>query len=33
LSVSAAVPLNADKKDPEQPDQTEFFQFNFGQNF
>jgi outer membrane protein insertion porin family len=33
LSVSAAVPLNADKNDPEQPDQTEFFQFNFGQNF
>ncbi len=33
LSVSAAVPLNADKQDPEQPDQTEFFQFNFGQNF
>jgi outer membrane protein insertion porin family len=33
LSVSAAVPLNADKSDKDQPDQTEFFQFNFGQNF
>jgi outer membrane protein insertion porin family len=33
LSVSAAVPLNADKKDKSQPDQTQFFQFNFGQNF
>ena len=33
LSVSAAMPLNADKNDSEQPDQTEFFQFNFGQNF
>ncbi|MEQ1546159.1 outer membrane protein assembly factor BamA [Methyloglobulus sp.] len=33
LSVSAAVPLNADKKDINQPDQTQPFQFNFGQNF
>jgi outer membrane protein insertion porin family len=33
LSVSAAVPLNADKNDRDQPDQTELFQFNFGQNF
>ena len=33
LSVSAAYPLNADKTDKDQPDQTEFFQFNFGQNF
>ena len=33
LSVSAAAPLNADKSDVDQPDQTEFFQFNFGQNF
>jgi outer membrane protein insertion porin family len=33
LSVSAAMPLNADKNDAVQPDQTEFFQFNFGQNF
>ncbi len=33
LSVSAAVPLNADTKDPLQPDQKQMFQFNFGQNF
>ena len=33
LSVSAAVPLNADTKDKDQPDQKQIFQFNFGQNF
>lgn len=33
LSVSAAMPLNADTKDKDQPDQKQLFQFNFGQNF
>jgi outer membrane protein insertion porin family len=35
LSVSAAVPLNADTSDPDvnRRDQKQLFQFNFGQNF
>ncbi|WP_374090918.1 outer membrane protein assembly factor BamA [Methylomicrobium lacus] len=37
LSVSAALPLNAKKDDPNDPnhlgDQKQIFQFNFGQNF